>query len=170
MIEFISIFIIAWGVLLALYRIVALALENYRVDVDMRGGWLRLRRTFGEIMLLGLQFLVAADIILTICNPDLQTVSVLAAIVIIRVVLSVSLGKEIHGLEERDADAKRHAPPRYDYRRFPSREKFPSRFRPPRRATGIFPPPAPNRRRASAPSGACAALCAGLSSPRNRER
>ena len=29
-IEFISIFIIAWGVLLALYRIVALALENYR--------------------------------------------------------------------------------------------------------------------------------------------
>ena len=48
----------------------------------MRGGWLRLRRTFGEIMLLGLQFLVAADIILTICNPDLQTVSVLAAIVI----------------------------------------------------------------------------------------
>ncbi|MDY4033481.1 MAG: DUF1622 domain-containing protein [Pyramidobacter sp.] len=113
-IEFISIFIIAWGVLLALYRIVALALENYRVDVDMRGGWLRLRRTFGEIMLLGLQFLVAADIILTICNPDLQTVSVLAAIVIIRVVLSVSLGKEIHGLEERDADAKRHAPPRYE--------------------------------------------------------
>ena len=101
-IEFISIFIIAWGVLLALYRIVALALENYRVDV------------FGEIMLLGLQFLVAADIILTICNPDLQTVSVLAAIVIIRVVLSVSLGKEIHGLEERDADAKRHAPPRYE--------------------------------------------------------
>ena len=80
----------------------------------MRGGWLRLRRTFGEIMLLGLQFLVAADIILTICNPDLQTVSVLAAIVIIRVVLSVSLGKEIHGLEVRDADAKRHAPPRYE--------------------------------------------------------
>ena len=43
-----------------------------------------------------------------------KALPLLAAIVIIRVVLSVSLGKEIHGLEERDADAKRHAPPRYE--------------------------------------------------------
>ena len=82
--------------------------------MDLTYRWLKLRRSFGEIMLLGLQFLVAADIILTICNPDVKTIGLLAAIVIIRVVLSVSLAKEIEGLEVRDDNAKKHWPPKYE--------------------------------------------------------
>lgn len=109
-IEFISIGIIAWGVALALFRIAKMTIEKIREDIDLSYSWLRMRRTFGEIMLLGLQFLVAADIILTICNPDIHMVGLLAAIVVIRVVLSVSLSKEIDGLEIRDEEAKKHHP------------------------------------------------------------
>ena len=113
-IELTSIAIIAWGVLWSVIRLVLMGIEKLREDLDLSYSWLRLRRTFGEIMLLGLQFLVAADIVLTICHPDVRTISLLAAIVIIRVVLSLSLGHEISGLEKRDLKAKRHVPPRYE--------------------------------------------------------
>ena len=113
-IELVSIAIIAWGVLLSLWRIVELAFRRYREDMDLTYRWLKLRRSFGEIMLLGLQFLVAADIILTICNPDWQTIAMLAGIVFIRVVLSVSLAKEIEGLEVRDDHAQKRWPPKYE--------------------------------------------------------
>ncbi len=108
-IEFISIGIIAWGVLLALYRMAMMMVEKVRGDLDLSYSWLRMRRMFGETLLLGLQFLVAADIVLTICNPEVETVALLAAVVIIRVVLSLSLGKEIDGLEDRDKHAREFA-------------------------------------------------------------
>ena len=113
-IELISVAIITWGVLLSLWRVGELVFRRYRADMDLTYGWLKMRRSFGEIMLLGLQFLVAADIILTICNPDVKTIGLLAAIVVIRVVLSVSLAKEIDGLEVRDDHARRHMPPKYE--------------------------------------------------------
>ena len=113
-IELLSVAIITWGVLLSVWRILALMFKKYREDMDLTYNWLKLRRSFGEIMLLGLQFLVAADIILTICNPDMKTLGLLAAIVIIRVVLSVSLAKEIDGLEIRDDNAHKRFPPKYE--------------------------------------------------------
>ena len=113
-IELISVAIITWGVLLSLWRVVELVFRKYLEDMDLTYRWLKLRRSFGELMLLGLQFLVAADIILTICNPDVKTIGLLAAIVIIRVVLSVSLAREIEGLEVRDDNAKKHWPPKYE--------------------------------------------------------
>ena len=110
-IEFISIAIIVWGVVLALYRIARLGIKKYRTDMDLTYSWLRMRRMFGETMLLGLQFLVAADAILTIANPTLELIGVLAAIVVIRIVLSVSLAKEIEELAHRDKDAEVSPPP-----------------------------------------------------------
>lgn len=109
-IEFISIAIIVWGVVLALYRIARLGIKKYRTDMDLTYSWLRMRRMFGETMLLGLQFLVAADAILTIANPTLELIGVLAAIVVIRIVLSVSLAKEIEELAHRDKDAEASPP------------------------------------------------------------
>lgn len=56
------------------------------------------RRNFGRAILLGLEFLVAADIINTVAvNPTLESVGVLAAIVAIRTFLSFSLEVEIDG-------------------------------------------------------------------------
>ena len=56
------------------------------------------RRDLGRAILLGLEFLVAADIINTVAvDPSLESVAVLAGIVLIRTFLSFSLEVEIEG-------------------------------------------------------------------------
>jgi len=56
------------------------------------------RSAFGRAILLGLEFLIAADIINTIAvRPTLESVAVLAGIVAIRTFLSFSLELEIEG-------------------------------------------------------------------------
>ena len=56
------------------------------------------REQLGRAILLGLEFLVAADIIRTVAvTPDAESVAVLAGIVLIRTFLSFSLEVEITG-------------------------------------------------------------------------
>jgi uncharacterized membrane protein len=58
----------------------------------------RLRQDIGRGILLGLEFLVAADIIRTVAvTPTLQGVLVLGLIVLIRTFLSMSLQVELEG-------------------------------------------------------------------------
>jgi uncharacterized membrane protein len=63
-----------------------------------REGYRRLRTTFGAVLLLGLEVLVAADLVRTVAvSPSLQNVIVLGIIVVIRTFLSFSLQIEIDG-------------------------------------------------------------------------
>lgn len=55
------------------------------------------RRRFGRAMVLGLELLVAADILHTLATPGLREVIALASIVVIRTFLSWSLVVEIEG-------------------------------------------------------------------------
>jgi uncharacterized membrane protein len=58
-----------------------------------------LRRAIGGVLLLGLEILVAADLLHTVAiEPTLENVAVLGLIVIIRTVLSFSLEIEIEGM------------------------------------------------------------------------
>ena len=58
----------------------------------------RYRQTLGRAVLLGLEFLVAGDIIRTVAiSPTFQSVGVLAAIVAVRTFLSFSLEAELEG-------------------------------------------------------------------------
>lgn len=64
------------------------------LDLAYRG----YRRDLGRAILLGLEFLVAADIINTVAvDPTFQSLAVLAGIVLIRTFLSFSLEVEIGG-------------------------------------------------------------------------
>ncbi len=57
-----------------------------------------LRRNLGRCILLGLEVLIVADIVRTIIvDPTLESVAVLGAIVVIRILLSFSLEVEIDG-------------------------------------------------------------------------
>lgn len=74
------------------------------------------RRNLGRSILLGLEFLVAADIIKTVAvTPTFESVGVLALIVLIRTFLSWSLQLEITGRwpwqEGAHPDGDREAPP-----------------------------------------------------------
>ena len=55
----------------------------------------RLRHVLGYYLLLGLEFLIAADIIDTLMKPSVQDLIVLGAIVLIRTVISYSLNAEL---------------------------------------------------------------------------
>ncbi len=58
----------------------------------------RLRQNLGRAILLGLELLVAGDIIRTVAvDPTLQNVSVLGLIVLIRTFLSMSIQVELEG-------------------------------------------------------------------------
>jgi len=58
----------------------------------------RLRQRLGQTILLGLELLVAGDIVRTVAaTPTLTSVAILAAIVLIRTFLSLSLEVEISG-------------------------------------------------------------------------
>lgn len=68
------------------------------VGADREAAFHALRSNLGRAILLGLELLVAADIINTVAvEPTVQSVLVLAGIVIIRTFLSFSLEIEIEG-------------------------------------------------------------------------
>lgn len=93
-VELTGVAIIALGafatLLLFLYRLAG------RQDRDQAVA--NFRSSLGRTILLGLEFLVAADIINTVAvEPTLRSVAVLAGIVVIRTFLSFSLEAEIEG-------------------------------------------------------------------------
>jgi uncharacterized membrane protein len=93
-IELVGIAIIAAGAVINL----ALFAQRSLNTADRGEALADLRSNFGRSILLGLEFLIAADIINTVAvTPTLQSVIVLGAIVLIRTFLSFSLELEIVG-------------------------------------------------------------------------
>lgn len=54
-----------------------------------------MRLTLGRVLILGLEFIVAADLIGTTTTPDYYAVGLFAIIVIIRTILSYSISREL---------------------------------------------------------------------------
>ena len=79
-------------------------LDNFFKDV---------RRSFGRPLILGLEILVAADIIETITvDPGLESVAILGILVLVRIGLSFSLDIEVEGMvpwRRAEVEAKRRA-------------------------------------------------------------
>lgn len=93
-VEILGILTLVLGLAMALVR-AGLALAGGRGGEE---GYRIVRTVFGRSILLGLEFLVAADIIRTVAvQPSLQNVAVLGLIVLIRTFLSFSLEVEIDG-------------------------------------------------------------------------
>ncbi|MFY1654403.1 DUF1622 domain-containing protein [Solwaraspora sp. WMMB762] len=91
----------ALGVLIILTGLVVgtvLYLRGAFRERNMRATYRRYRQDIGRAILLGLEFLVAGDIIRTVAiSPTFQSVGVLAMIVAVRTFLSFSLEVELDG-------------------------------------------------------------------------
>ena len=88
----VGVFIVAGGMLVATVRLAA------RRAHDTGNHYSLYRQDVGRAILLGLEFLIAGDIIRTVVvAPTLQNVLVLGMIVLIRTFLSLSLQLEIEG-------------------------------------------------------------------------
>jgi uncharacterized membrane protein len=91
-IDAIGVAVIAGGAVLAVFLTLG---KGRRED---GGAYDFFRRRLGRAILLGLEFLVAADIIRTVAvTPSAESVAVLAGIVLIRTFLSFSLQLEMTG-------------------------------------------------------------------------
>lgn len=92
--NFLSIFVIVWGVLIAGIDFVRYELtEKDRLVAARENNFIR--NYLGSYVLLGLEILIAADIIETIIHPTFEDIVRLAAVVIIRTVISYFLNIEI---------------------------------------------------------------------------
>ena len=88
-----GVILITFGLLIAASRYFSAYFGSAQTDA-----FLRLRQDIGRAILLGLEVLVAADIIRTIAvTPTLTSIGVLAGIVAIRTILSLSLQVEVEG-------------------------------------------------------------------------
>ena len=88
--------IIIWGVIKGL---VALLLAEFNIFRKTKGkteeAEERVRLGIGFNLILGLEFLIGADIIRTIVEPTLEELGILGVIVAIRIALAYFLGREI---------------------------------------------------------------------------
>jgi len=93
-ISVLGVLVIVFGVFCGLLRFLRSEFSAARggnVEPERR----KLRQVLGYYLLLGLEFLIAADIIETLMKPSVQDLVVLGAIVAIRTVISYSLNSEL---------------------------------------------------------------------------
>ena len=97
-VEQVGLVIDAAGVLVVVAGIVMAASRLLTQSLAPLGKYKQFRQDLGRGILLGLEFLVAADIIRTVAvTPTLESVLVLGLIVIIRTFLSLALQMEVEG-------------------------------------------------------------------------
>jgi uncharacterized membrane protein len=89
-----GVLVIVFGVACGLVRLLRAefhAVFGRNIEEDRK----QIRRALGYYLLLGLEFLIASDIIDTLMRPTLQDLGTLGAIVLIRTVISYSLNAEL---------------------------------------------------------------------------
>ena len=94
----ISFAIMAYGALLAIVNLIRTEISRFSGKFNIERVSV-IRRNFGNYLLLGLEFLIAADIIQTIIAPTLEELAILGGIVVVRTVLNYFLNKEIENVK-----------------------------------------------------------------------
>ncbi len=90
-IALIGVVVIAAGALHAIYEFWQMARAGH-IDPNY------VRLQFGNSVILGLEFMVGADIIGSLIDPDYYSLGLLAIIVIVRTILSYFLSRELEAL------------------------------------------------------------------------
>jgi len=97
-ISFFGALVILSGILLALFQYLRQYFQSTTETPATNINAIRLN--LGRTLILGLEFIVAADLIGTTTAPDYYSVGILAIIVIIRTLLSFTLNREIMSLSK----------------------------------------------------------------------
>ncbi len=97
-ISFVGVLIILSGVIVSLTQY---SIYFFSGEISKHGSKINtIRLTLGRTLILGLEFIVAADLIGTTTTPDYYAVGILGIIVVIRTLLSFSLNRELMGLSK----------------------------------------------------------------------
>lgn len=94
-------FVDAAGVLIIVFGLilsVLIFLKDWYLESELKKCYTRMRQNLGRAILLGLEFLVAGDIIRSVAgSPTFTSIGILAMIVVIRTFLSVTFEMEVEG-------------------------------------------------------------------------
>lgn len=93
-ISVISLLIVTYGVLVGFVAFLRNEIKRFNGTYTVNN-IRQLRADFGSYLLLGLEFLIASDILKTVVDPTLDELAILGGVVMVRTVLSVFLNKEI---------------------------------------------------------------------------
>lgn len=93
-----SLLIVTYGALIASIAFIRNELRRFTGHYSVTAIW-KLRVTFGTYLLLGLEFLIASDILKTVLEPTLTELAILGGVVVLRTILSIFLNREIRELE-----------------------------------------------------------------------
>jgi len=89
----IGVLVIFFGAAVAIYNFC-----GHRKSTKRLNGIDRIRLEFGRTIILGLEFIVAADVIATTTAPDYYSVGILASLVGIRTLLTYFMNRELRTL------------------------------------------------------------------------
>ncbi len=96
--SFLGILVILSGILIALSQYIYYVVTN---QIQTQAAGINdIRLNLGRVLILGLEFIVAADLIGTTTTPDYYSVGIVASIVVIRTFLSYTLNKELMTLSK----------------------------------------------------------------------
>ena len=90
----IAIAIIVWGSALTLFEVLRYEFHKFRRKAPLKVSLRGIRHILGSYLMLGLEFLIAADIIRTIIQPSLEELGILGGIVLVRTMIGYFLYKE----------------------------------------------------------------------------
>ncbi|MDD3803912.1 MAG: DUF1622 domain-containing protein [bacterium] len=90
-----AVIIIMLGATVTFFRFLKLEILRMAKKSSVMNERELLRHAFGTYLLLGLEFLIAADIIRTIVDFSFKDLGILAGIVLIRTIISVFLNREL---------------------------------------------------------------------------
>ncbi len=93
----IGVVVILWGALVAIYQFIGHR-QNMPKQMDAID---LIRLKFGRTIILGLEFIVAADVIATTTAPDYYRVGILASLVAIRTLLTYFMNRELMALSKK---------------------------------------------------------------------
>jgi uncharacterized membrane protein len=105
LISYASIGIICYGAAMGLVKFVLNEFKRFGSSFSL-AETVQIKLEFGYYLLLGLEFLIASDIIDTILNPSFEDLGILAGTVVIRTGLSFFLNKEIESVANKETDSK----------------------------------------------------------------
>lgn len=97
-VSLLGILIILSGIFLAIYQYIYQFAKGQIITEGANINAIRLN--LGRILILGLEFIIAADLIGTTTTPDYYALGILAIIVVIRTVLSFTINREIIALSK----------------------------------------------------------------------
>ncbi|NGX33962.1 MAG: hypothetical protein K1060chlam1_00306 [Candidatus Anoxychlamydiales bacterium] len=94
-VSIIGIVVIVWGVLIVVIEFLRSEYIFLRKNHKQNNDKKNVRCRLGSYILLGLEFMIAGDIMHTVLNPSKDSLIVLGSIVAIRTVISYFLNKEL---------------------------------------------------------------------------